>query len=111
MLDVALIATFTGQGTSVRLMSKNQPPLPILSRSCDFKATRRTCLLYGVVPHFVIEPAGVEHFLEQVNDFAVDLPLARPGEDVVVLTGNLVGTEGDKRGLVVEHVVNSEPET
>ncbi|MGF1581813.1 MAG: pyruvate kinase [Gemmataceae bacterium] len=102
--EIVAIATFTAEGTTARLLSKNRPKCSILGLSATEPVARLSCLYYGVVPQVVKLPDTVEQLLEDINSVVQDLDLAKPGDRIAVLTGHPVGTTGNTQALIVEEV-------
>jgi pyruvate kinase len=101
---IAAIATFSAQGSSARLISKNRPRCPILALASQPAVARRACLYYGVVPRVIGFPTDVRPLLNEICAVAKQLQLASAGDRIIVLTGHPVGTAGGTRGLIVEEV-------
>jgi len=101
---IAAIAAFTITGNTARILSKLRPRCPILGISPDPEVVRRMCLYYGVRS---MQAGLVKHttdVLKLASEFAVDLGLAGPGDDIIVISGRPLGKTGVTNTLVVHTV-------
>ena len=102
--QIMVIALFTANGTTARLVSQNRPACPILALSSQSGVARRTGLYSGVVPHVVTQPESVEQFIKLSGSLAKDLHLAASGDRIIVLAGHPIGTAGGTKGLIIEQI-------
>jgi pyruvate kinase len=102
--EIAAVATFSTDGSSARLISKNRPGCPILALTSQPAVARRACLYYGVVPKVIEFPDDVESLLNEMGAVAKQLRLASAGDRIIVLAGRPIRTAGGTRGLIVEEV-------
>ena len=102
--EIAAIATFTAEGTTARLISKNRPECPIIALSTEPEIARRTCLYYGVAPQIIEMQPDIELLLNQINALTKDLRFAKSGDRIAVLLGHPIGVAGGTRGLILEDV-------
>lgn len=102
--DAAAVAVFTVTGATARLLAKSRLPCPILALSPDALAMRRAGLYYGVLPVHAEVPAHTTDVLLLASRLAVERGIARPGDQLVVLTGRPLGAPGATNSLVVHRV-------
>ncbi len=103
--SITAVAAFTGTGATVRMLSKNRLPCPILGLSSDEAAVRRMALYYGVSARLISPvPEHTRDVLAQAEQFARELGLAGQGDRVVVLSGRPIGAPNATNTLVVHTV-------
>lgn len=101
---IAAIAAFTITGSTARVLSKQRPQCPILGISPDPAVVRRMCLYYGVQS---MQAGLVEHTTDVLNlagRFATDRGVAKPGDNIIVISGRPLGKTGVTNTLVVHTV-------
>ena len=93
--DIATICAFTSSGTTVSLVARERPRVPIIAMSSETRTLRRLCLTWGA--HCVLTPA-LERFKQAVVNAAKaarDFGFADETNQIVVMAGvpfNVPGT-------------------
>ena len=94
-----LIAAFTLQGVTARLLSHYRPQVPIIAFSPNQEVRRKLALLWGVVPR-VLEPISeTEAMVRRVEEELLSRGLAQKGDRVVIVFGAPVGQPGKINSL------------
>ncbi len=101
---IAAIAAFTITGNTARILSKQRPRCPILGISPDPEIVRRMCLYYGVRSTQAGLVAHTTDVLKLASEFAVELGLAGPGDNIIVISGRPLGKTGVTNTLVVHTI-------
>ena len=101
---IAAVGVFTASGTTARMFSKIRLPVPVLAMSQSRTAVRRMCLYYGVQTALVQAPEHTREVLARAAALAVERELARPGDNLVVISGRPIGVAGATNTLVVHTI-------
>ena len=101
---IAAVGVFTASGTTARMFSKIRLPVPVLAMSQSRAAVRRMCLYFGVQTALVRAPEHTRQVLARAAELAVERGLARPGDELVVISGRPIGVAGATNTLVVHTV-------
>lgn len=104
--DVAAIAVFTVTGRSAWIMSKVRPSVPILALTPEERTYRRLALFWGVTPYKVPFSHSLEEMIASVEKAVNETGIARPGQQVVVVSGFPVGAARPPT-LALLHTVGS----
>jgi pyruvate kinase len=103
-LNAACIVAFTQSGSTARRISKYRPSVPIVALTPDPAVLGQLLLYWGVRPQIVSEPGLVGEAFRVAARTALDLGLARPGDDVIISAGIPIGEAGTTNLLKVERV-------
>lgn len=95
----AAIVVFTISGSSVQLMSKNRPPMPLLGITPRHSTCRRTALMWGTEAILVPMKGRATELLMAAERAVIDGAWAAAGDRVVIITGT-PGLEGTNRLMV-----------
>jgi len=95
----AAIVVFTISGSSVQLMSKNRPPMPLLGITPREETRRRTALMWGTESVLLPMKGRATELLTAAERALVDGKWAAIGDRVVIVTGT-PGLEGTNRVMV-----------
>ncbi len=89
--DVRAIVVFTVTGRSAWIMAKVRPGVPILALTPEERTYRRLALFWGVTPQRVRFSHTLEDMILAVEKAVHETGIARPGQQVVVVSGFPVG--------------------
>ncbi|MGN0893750.1 MAG: pyruvate kinase PykF [Succinivibrio sp.] len=89
-LNVPVIVVATEHGNSARTIRKFNPKAVILALTPNVKAARQLCVTRGVIPKIVDRISSTDEFLQTGKKLAVELGLAKPGDQIVMVNGALV---------------------
>ncbi|MCE9591107.1 MAG: pyruvate kinase [Planctomycetes bacterium] len=103
-LDAKLVVTWSEAGGGARYLSQNRLHIPILAAGSNPATLRRMTLLFGVIPIQLPKPADGAAFLHQIEPILIERALARPGDPIVVVKGEPIGTPGVTNELLIHHV-------
>ena len=103
-LPIAAVGVYTASGTTARMFSKIRLPVPVLAMSPNRAAVRRMCLYYGVQTALEPAPEHTRQVLARAAELAVERELARPGQELVVISGRPIGEPGATNTLVVHTI-------
>lgn len=103
-LGATCVIALTNSGGTARFVSKYRPRVPILGMTPIERAVGQLCLLWGVVPVKVPRFDREDELIAASLDAAKRLGLARPGDKVVVTSGQ-AGVTGTTDRLRV-HLVS-----
>jgi pyruvate kinase len=92
-LKLAAIAVYTESGRSASLLSAQRPLAGIVAFSRREEILNRLGLLWGVRPLFGAWVQGVAGVVEQAERELLRHELAKPGDDVVITFGMVLGNE------------------
>ena len=89
-LKSPLIVVATEHGNSARAIRKFNPEAVILALTPNVKAARQLCLTRGVLPKIVNRITSTDEFFQLGKKLAVELGLAKVGDQIVMVNGALV---------------------
>ena len=99
--DIAAICAYTQSSTTVRLVARERPRVPIMAMSSEVAVLRRMCLLWGA--HCVLTPA-LKRFKQAVINAAhaaQEFEFADPSRKIIVVAGVPFNTAGSTNILRV----------
>ncbi|KXS20159.1 pyruvate kinase [Gonapodya prolifera JEL478] len=88
-VGAACIIAVTEFGGTARLISKYRPSIPIIVATLIRQTARQMGVSFGIVPYY--HPGSPETILYETVRFIVELGLAKPGDIVVVTSGQNIG--------------------
>ena len=103
-LEAKMVATWSELGGSARYLSQNRLGVPIYAASANMAALRRMALLFGVHPVYMDRPSCTDEFLYRMDQLIIDRQWAKPGESVVIVDGEPLGTAGVTNRLRIHYV-------
>ncbi|MFH1278913.1 MAG: pyruvate kinase [Candidatus Eisenbacteria bacterium] len=86
-IGAAAIVTWTGSGSTTRLVAKHRPRQPVLAVTPDEETYRRLALIWGVVPVCIPRGGSDGDWRAEAVRVARESGLVRSGEPVVVTAG------------------------
>jgi pyruvate kinase len=103
-INAAAIVAATDSGSTALRVSRLRPRRPIVAVTHTARTSRMLALVWGVVPVLVEEVADIDALVARGVRAAVDLGVARPGDQVVVTAGVPIGRPGSTNFLKVVRV-------
>jgi len=103
-LEARYVVVWSERGGGARYLSQNRLAVPILGASTNPAALRRMCLMFGVEPVPMDRPTDVESFLRDINRLLLGQPWAEPGDPIVVVVGEPLGTAGVTNEMRIHYV-------
>jgi pyruvate kinase len=103
-LNLTAIAVFTQSGSSARLISKYRPRVPVYAFSPLPAITRRSALLWGVVPVLMERVQSTDRMVEGAASRLRQMEIARPGDYIAVIAGTPISRRGTTNLLKVHRI-------
>ncbi|MBN1795651.1 MAG: pyruvate kinase [Sedimentisphaerales bacterium] len=103
-IDAKLVVVWSESGSTARLLSKARIDCPILALSSNERICRRMCLHYGVIPRCRPIPADNEQFTKLVNSLILERHWAEPGDTILLVAGQPIGTAGATNAVIVHKI-------
>jgi len=103
-LRAAAIITYTRSGGTARRISRCRPSVPILVLTPNARTYNQLVLTWGVNPILIENLVNTDEMTQTAIDYAKWLGLARPGDHVVITSGNPAGPPGNTNLLRIEPV-------
>ena len=103
-LGAKYVVVWSEHGGGARYLSQNRLAVPILAASASPAALRRMCLMFGVEPVAMTRPSEGEAFLEAIDRLLLARGLAQPGDPVVVVLGEPLGTPAVTNELRIHYI-------
>jgi pyruvate kinase len=104
-LKLAAVAVYTESGHSAALLSAQRPLSNIVAFSRHETVLQRMGLFWGVRPVFGAWVKGVSGVVEQAERALVEHGLAKPGDDMVVTYGMVLGSEPFQTNMLTLHKI------
>lgn len=103
-LDPAFVVMWSELGGGARYLSQNRLRRPILAISSSEPALRQMALLFGVHPIHMKRPKDTPTFLSDVDDILLGNRWSEPGDPIVVVKGEPLGTPGITNQIRIHYV-------
>jgi pyruvate kinase len=103
-IDAAAIVAATDSGSTALRVSRFRPRRPVVAVTHKARTSRMLALIWGVVPVLVGEIADLDTLVARGVRAAVELGVARSGDQVVVTAGVPIGRPGSTNFLKVVRV-------
>jgi pyruvate kinase len=103
-LHPAYVAMWSELGGGARYLSQNRLQLPILGISSTPAALRQMSILFGVHPTHMDRPGNALEFLNQIDRLLLGRNWAKPGESIVIIKGEPLGTPGVTNEVRIHYV-------
>lgn len=100
-LNASLIVSFSTSGSTALRMVRERPQAPILCLTPDVAVARRLALSYGANPSVVSKMSQIDEMIETARKSALENEFVKPGETIVVTSGELHGQPGNTNTLRV----------
>jgi pyruvate kinase len=99
-----VIVVFTETGMTARLLSTEQPTVPIIAYTPHEAVRRRMALYKGVVPRSMRRISNTDELIRELERSLRDEKFAQTGDRIVVLLGAKTGTSGST-SLIKLHTI------
>jgi len=103
-LDPAFVVMWSELGGGARYLSQNRLRRPILAISTSEPALRKMALLFGVHPIKMDRPKDTAAFLDRVDQLLLGNKWSQPGDPVVIVKGEPLGTPGITNKIRIHYV-------
>ncbi|MCP3905920.1 MAG: pyruvate kinase [Planctomycetes bacterium] len=103
-VDAKLIVVWSQTGGGARFLSQNVFRIPIIAVTSDATMARRMQLYRGVRPLCIDTPPNLAAFDDFIDDYVQEQEWAGPGDALVIVAGEPLGTAGVTNSLAI-HVV------
>lgn len=103
-LQSVCVVMWSELGGGARFLSQNRLRVPIFAVSSSEPALRQMSLLFGVHPVHMPRPQDTDEFLGRVDDLLIGHGHAEPGDPVVIVKGEPLGTPGVTNKIRIHYV-------
>ncbi|MBB6429578.1 pyruvate kinase [Algisphaera agarilytica] len=103
-LEPAFVVMWSELGGGARYLSQNRLRKPVITISSNESSLRQMALLFGVHPVHMKRPADTAEFLESVDTLLTENHWANPGDAVVIVKGEPLGTPGVTNMIRIHYV-------
>jgi len=103
-IGAKLVAVWSQTGAAARFLSKSRIDAPILALSSDRHACNQMCLHYGVIPRCQPIPPDKAVFTHIVEKLILDRNWAQPGDNIVLVAGEPIGTASTTNTITVHAI-------
>jgi pyruvate kinase len=103
-LHAAVIITYTRSGSTARHISRFRPDAPVLVLTPNARIYRQIALSWGVTPMLIENLDNTDLMTQAALDYAQKAEFARPGDYVVITSGNPAGPPGNTNLLRIEQI-------
>ncbi len=98
------IFAFSSSGSTVKLLSRLRPEMPIIALTSNPKVYHQLALAWGVTPLLCTETSRIEEAYEKIVAFALEKKLVRQGDLVVITAGTPFGRPGTTNMMIVNRI-------
>ena len=91
--DAIAVSSLTG--ATVRMISRFQPPTPVLGITSDRRTWQRLALNWGVTPVMCTQPATTDEMIRTAQTLAQETLALEQGSTIVITGGEINGTPGN----------------
>ena len=96
-----LVAVWSQNGASARLLSKARIDVPILALSSRERICRQMALHYGVIPRCQPVPTDIPQFADMVDEMVLQRNWAQAGDQIVLVAGKPLGATGTTNAIMI----------
>lgn len=100
-LNAPVIVAFTVSGTTASRICRARPALPVLAMTPSEQVARQLGLMWGVIASPSEDVETYEQSIDKAKSAAVQSGLAKPNEQIVIVTGFPFATAGSTNNLRV----------
>ncbi len=108
-LDARFVICWSQHGGTARYLSKARLLAPIIAANDDDQSLQRMALLFGVVPVKMPQPETTEAFVDAMDQLLLDNEWAMPGDPVLYVLGEPIGTPGVTNNVRIHYVRDAWP--
>ena len=108
-LNPRFVVIWSETGGGARYLSHIRLRRPIIAFTSSARAERQMTLLYGIRPVLVETPADTESFIAEIDRTIINHGWAEPGEAVLVVSGEPVGTPGVTNSTRIHEIRSAAP--
>ena len=94
-IEADAIAVSSLTGATVRMISRFQPPTPVLGITSDHRTWQRLALNWGVIPVMCTQPATTDEMIRTAQTLAQETLSLKAGSTIVITGGEVNGTPGN----------------
>jgi len=94
-IEADAIAVSSLTGATVRMISRFQPPTPVLGITSDRRTWQRLALNWGVTPVMCTQPATTDEMIRTAQTLAQETLALEQGSTIVITGGEINGTPGN----------------
>lgn len=105
-LNPRFVVIWSETGGGARYLSHTRLRRPIIAFTSNPRAVRQMSLLYGIHPVLVPTPTTTEGFIRQIDDTIVGHGWAKPGDSILVVKGEPIGTPGVTNKIRIHELRN-----
>ncbi|MCD4694908.1 MAG: pyruvate kinase [Bacteroidales bacterium] len=98
------IVIWTDMGGSAVYLSQFRLPVPVLAFSRDKDRLRMLSVLYGITPLYLNQPKSGSDFIRMIDKKLLDSNWAKPGDSVIVVSGDPITKPGLANRIVVHYL-------
>ncbi|MEM1107560.1 MAG: pyruvate kinase [Planctomycetota bacterium] len=110
-LEPAFVVMWSELGGGARYLSQNRLHRPIISISSSEAALRQMALLFGVHPVHMKRPKNTAAFLKNIDKLLIGNGWSEPGDAVVIVKGEPLGTPGITNKIRIHYIGDIAPIT
>ena len=103
-LQAAAIITYSRSGSTARQISRFRPDAPVIVLTPDKRTYNRLALTWGVNPILVKALDNTDAMTKLAISYAKELRLAKPGDSIIITSGNPAGPPGNTNLLRIERI-------
>ena len=103
-LKASAIITPTRRGTTVRLVSRFRPRVPIVALCVDDRMRKQMTLVWGVYPYLATETNETDAVFNMAKETAKANGFSKPGDRVIITAGLPLGTRGKTNLIKVDEI-------
>ncbi len=103
-LEPAFVICWSELGGTARYLSQNRLSVPILAVSSNHQTLRKMSLLFGVTPVGMERPDDTVSFLERLDALVLERGWCDPGDPVVIVKGEPIGTPGVTNEIRIHYI-------
>ncbi len=105
LLNSKAIIVFTTTGRSARLVSRYRPPMPIYAFTASPAVARQLAVIYGARAVQAPDCPSTDEMVAQMDRILVEREWAKPGDQVVFVSGQPIGKPGTTNMMKVHTVL------
>jgi len=104
LMNAAAVVVFSATGSSVRLVCRYRPPVPIYAFTPSQETARKLSVLYGVHGHVAPDMPSTDEMMAWMDRYLLEKGLIKAGETVVFVAGQPIGRPGTTNMMKLHRV-------